>query len=203
MKCIEAVAAIVEHRASAVIVSTMTAIKCLDQIDKNGLNVACVPLMGGASALGVGIALARPERKVFALDGDGSLLMQLPSLVGACEAAAPNFVHFVFNNGVWFENLANIPIPGAGRLDFVGLARSAGYRHTFRFTDIGSLRSGLKEVLSVTDPTFVELVIEPEATGLWKDGNTQPDLPDFHFTRLGDEIRDVRSRLLSTEKGPA
>ena len=58
MKCIEAVAAIVEHRASAVIVSTMTAIKCLDQIDKNGLNVACVPLMGGASALGVGIALA-------------------------------------------------------------------------------------------------------------------------------------------------
>lgn len=86
-------------------------------------------------------------------------------------------MHFVFNNGVWFENLANIPIPGAGRLDFVGLARSAGYRHTFRFTDIGSLRSGLKSLICLTDPTFVELVIEPEATGLWKDGNTQPDLP--------------------------
>lgn len=203
MRCIEAVAAIVERRSSAVIVSTMTAIKFLDQIDKDGLNVACVPLMGGASALGVGIALARPERKVLALDGDGSLLMQLPSLVGACEAAAPNFVHFVFNNGVWFENLANISIPGAGRVDFAGLARSAGYRRTFCFSDVGDLKSGLKEVLSGDEPTFVELVIEPDASGLWKDGNTQPDLPDVHFTRLGDEIRNVRSRLLSTKRVPA
>lgn len=196
MKCEEAVAAIVERRGSAVIVSTMTAIKWLDKFDKLGLNVACVPLMGGASALAVGIALARPERSVLALDGDGSLLMQLPSLVGACEAAAPNFIHIVFNNGVWFENLANIPIPGAGKVDFVGMARAAGYPRTFRFDDIAALAAGLDEVLAGTGPTFVELVIEPEAAGLWRDGNTQPDLPDFHFTRLGNEIRDVRTRLL-------
>ena len=57
MKSQEAVAAIVERRADAVIVSTMTAIKWLDQLDRDGLNVACVPLMGGAGALGVGIAV--------------------------------------------------------------------------------------------------------------------------------------------------
>jgi len=199
MKSEEAVAAIVQRRGSAVIVSTMTAIKWLDQMDKGGLNVACVPLMGGASALGVGIALARPERNVLALDGDGSLLMQLPSLIGACEAAPPNFVHFVFNNGVWFENLANIPVPGAGRVDFVGLARSAGYRRVFSFRDVTDLRSSLDEVLSSTGPAFVELVIEPERSGLWREGNTQPELPDFHFTRLGDEIRSLRSRLLTGE----
>lgn len=198
MKSQEAVAAIVQHRGNAVIVSTMTAIKWLDQLDKGGLNVACVPLMGGASALGVGIALARPERNVLALDGDGSLLMQLPSLVSACEVAPPNFVHLVFNNGVWFENLANIPVPGAGRIDFPGLARSAGYRRVFSFGEIADLQSGLGKALSGTGPTFVELLIEPDASGLWSDGNTQPDLPDFHFTRLGDEIRDVRSRLVST-----
>lgn len=203
MRCGEAVAAIVEHRGSAVIVSTMTAIKWLDKFDKAGLNVACVPLMGGASALAVGIALARPERNVLALDGDGSLLMQLPSLVGACEAAAPNFVHIVFNNGVWFENLANIPIPGAGRIDFVGMARAAGYRRVFRFDDIDALTASLDELLVGSGPTFVELVIEPEDTGLWRDGNEQPDLPDFHFTRLGDEIRDVRARLLQEQEVPA
>jgi len=196
MKCQEAVAAIASRRADAVIVSTMTAIKWLDQSDKEGLNVACVPLMGGASALGVGIAVPRPERNVLVLDGDGSLLMQLPSLVMAADVAPPNFVHFVFNNGVWFENLANIPIPGAGQVDFQMLARGAGFKRTFRFERIEDLQAALDEVLDGSAPAFVELLIRPEAQGLWKEGNEQPDLPEFHFTRLGDEIRRVRARLI-------
>jgi len=195
MKSQEAVAAIVGRRAEAVIVSTMTAIKWLDQLDRDGLNVACVPLMGGAGALGVGIAIARPERNVLVLDGDGSVLMQLPSLVMAAESAPPTFVHFVFNNGVWFENLANIPVPGAQGVDFQAIARGAGFKRVFRFESIEDLRENLGEVLDGSAAAFVELVIQPEAAGLWREGNEQPDLPDFHFTRLGDEIRRVRARL--------
>lgn len=195
MKSQEAVAEIVERRADAVIVSTMTAIKWLDQLDGDGLNVACVPLMGGAGALGVGIAVARPERNVLVLDGDGSVLMQLPSLVMAAETAPPTFVHFVFNNGVWFENLANIPVPGAQGVDFQLLARGAGFKRVFRFERIEQLQANLGEVLNRSGAAFVEVVIQPEAAGLWREGNEQPDLPDFHFTRLGDEIRRVRARL--------
>ena len=200
MKSREAVVSIVDHRADAVVVSTMTAIKWLDQHDREGLNVACVPLMGGAGALGVGLAVARPERNVLVLDGDGSLLMQLPSLVMAADVAAPNFVHFVFNNGVWFENLANIPTPGCGNVDFQALARGAGFKRVFRFEHIEDLDRSLDQILDGAAATFVELVIEPEADGLWKEGNEQPDLHDFHFTRLGNEIKQVREKLLEIDK---
>ena len=137
------------------------------------------------------------------LDGDGSLLMQLPSLVTIASSGAANLVHIVFNNGVWFENLANIPVPGAQVVDFAATAKAVGFKHALRVGDKDGLVNALTTAISKGGPALIELVIEPEATGLWKDGNTQPDLPDFHFTRLGDEIRDVRSRLLSTEKGPA
>lgn len=195
MKSQQAVEAIVDRRGDAVIVSTMTAIKWLDQRDRDGLNVACVPLMGGASALGVGIALARPERMVLVLDGDGSVLMQLPSLVMAADTAPRNFIHFVFNNGVWFENLANLPIPGAGKIDFTTLARGAGFRKVHRFERVEDLRAALEHLMGSDGPTFVELEIQPESQGLWKEGNEQPDLADVHFTRLGDEVRHVRNAL--------
>ncbi|BDT75830.1 MULTISPECIES: thiamine pyrophosphate-dependent enzyme [unclassified Polynucleobacter] len=196
MKSQQAVEAIVQKRSSAVIVSTMTAIKWLDTYDKDGLNVACVPLMGGASALGVGIAIARPERNVIALDGDGSLLMQLPSLVMAADVAPRNFIHVVFNNGVWFENLANLPIPGATNVDFPTLAKGAGYKRVYSLATVEQLQNSLDEILNGSGPVFVELIIEPESQGVWKKGNEQPDLPEFHFTRLGDEVRQVRARLL-------
>ena len=127
MKSEEAVQAIVANRGHAVLVPTMTAIKWVDKYDAQGLNVSCVPLMGGASALGLGIALAQPKRPVIVLDGDGSLLMQLPSLVTIASSGAANLVHIVFNNGVWFENLANIPVPGAQVVDFAATAKAVGF----------------------------------------------------------------------------
>lgn len=196
MKSQNAVESIAAKRSNAVIVSTMTAIKWLDGCDKDGLNVACVPLMGGASALGVGIAIARPERNVLVLDGDGSLLMQLPSLVMAADVAPPNFVHFVFNNGVWFENLANLPIPGGSKVDFQMLAKGAGYERIYRIGKIEDLDASLDEILNGSGPVFVELLIEPDSQGIWRKGNEQPDLPEFHFTRLGNEVRQVRAKLM-------
>lgn len=202
MRSEEAVATIAARRADAVIVSTMTAIRWLDQCDKQGLNVSCAPLMGGASALGVGISLARPERHVLVLDGDGSLMMQLPSLVTAADSAPSNYVHFVFNNGVWFENLANIALPGSNKVDFQLLARRAGYRRVYRFETVAELQVGLGDVLDGSAPAFVELVIQPDGRDLWKAGNEQPDLPDFHFTRLGDEVRRVRRALRDPVTAP-
>src|SRR3954454_21094322 len=90
-------------------------------------NMGC---MGTASALGLGLALARPDRRVMVLDGDGSLLMQLGSLGTIAGAAPPNYYHFVFDNGL-YETTGNQPLPA--RVDFCGLARSAGYRDAGSF----------------------------------------------------------------------
>ena len=196
MKCAEAVEAIIKHRGRAIVVSTMSAIKHVDRLDPEGLNIACVPLMGGASALGLGLALAQPDRPVLVLDGDGSLVMQLGSLVSTAELRPPNFVHFVFNNGVWFENLANIPIPSAGKIDFMALARSTGNAAVSRFRDAAELDRAMPELTQPSGPRFVELMIEPEGASLWSRANPQPDLKDFHFTRMGDEARRMRERLM-------
>lgn len=195
MKCQEAVETIVQHRGRAIIVSTMSSIKHVDKLSPGGLNLACLPLMGGASTLGVGIALARPDRPVLVLDGDGCLLMQLGSLVTTIELNPKNFVHFVFNNGVWFENQANLSVPAAESLDFVALARGAGYRVAERYSERAELSAAMPRLTAGDGPSFVELVIEPEAGALWSGKNLQPDLQDFHFQRMGAEARKLREAL--------
>lgn len=195
MRCNEAVETILRHRGDGIVVSTMSAIKHVDRLDPQGLNIACVPLMGGASAMGLGIAIAQPRRKVLVLDGDGSLVMQLGSLVTTAEVRPSNFVHFVFNNGVWFENLANIAIPAAGKIDFIGLSRAAGTSAVVRIETVAELDSTLPRLLAQDGPHFVELVIEPEGSALWSGSNLQPDLKDLHFTRMGDEVKRLREAL--------
>lgn len=195
MKCNEAVETILKHRGRAIVVSTMSAIKHVDRLDPDGLNIACVPLMGGASALGLGLAVAQPDRPVLVLDGDGSLLMQLGSLVSTAEIRPPNFAHFVCNNGVWFENLANIPIPCGEKLDFTGLAKAAGNPSVSRYATAAELDAAMPELVVSTGPRFVELIIEPEDVALWSSSNLQAELKDFHFARMGDEARRLRERL--------
>ena len=94
------------------------------------------------------------------LDGDGSLLMNLGSLVSVAEAAPPNYVHFLCNNGT-YESNGGHPIPGAGRLRFDNLAREAGYASVFAFDNLPDFESSLGAVLEETGPVFVNLEVEP------------------------------------------
>lgn len=197
MKCSEATEAILSMRGAAVVVSTMSAIKHVDRLSPDGLNIACVPLMGGASALGLGLAIARPERTVVVLDGDGSVLMQLGSLVTTSELKPKNFVHFVFNNGVWFENLANLPVPAGDRLDYAGLARAAGIASSKRIVSVSELLETIPQLLATDGPHFVELKIVPDQGGVWNEENLQPDLHDVHFTRMASEAKRLRTELAS------
>src|SRR5215813_3669010 len=77
-------------RGDAVCVPTMTTAPAWRTLAPNDLSVTCVGFMGGASSLGLGLALARPDRRVIVLDGDGSLLMQLGSLATIAGAAPRN-----------------------------------------------------------------------------------------------------------------
>src|SRR3970040_512204 len=84
----------------------------------------CVPTMTTSPAWRT---LAPHARRVLVLDGDGSLLMQLGSLATIAGARPRNFVHFVFKNGVYHTS-GSQEIPGGLTVDFVTMARGAGYR---------------------------------------------------------------------------
>ncbi len=117
--------------------------------------------MGKASSLGLGLALAQPDKKVFVLDGDGSLLMNLGALVTMANKAPTNLLHFLFNNGVYAVT-GGQPIPGAEQTDWDGMAKAAGYASVFSFDNLEDLTTGMDEVLAAQGPVFVLLQVEPQ-----------------------------------------
>ncbi len=123
------------------------------------LNYLSVGAMGLASSHGLGLALGRPDRRVVVLDGDGSLLMNLGSLVTIAEAAPKNLVHCVFHNRCYAVNGGH-PVPGAGKADFAGLAEAAGYRKVYRCAEIARLPEAFSGALKKDGPVFVDLQVE-------------------------------------------
>jgi sulfopyruvate decarboxylase subunit beta len=122
------------------------------------LNYLAHGAMGLASSHALGLALGRPDKRVIVLDGDGSLLMNLGTLVTAAEVAPRNFFHFVCENGTYEANGGH-PIPGLGRVDFAGLARSAGYARVHEFSDLKLFEQQIGAVLDQDGPVFVDLKV--------------------------------------------
>jgi sulfopyruvate decarboxylase subunit beta len=122
------------------------------------LNCLSHGAMGLASSHALGLALGRPDKRVIVLDGDGSLLMNLGSLVSIGAAAPPNLFHFVCENGTYEANGGH-PIPGRDRVDFAGFARSAGYRSVHQFTELKVFEQRVGALLAETGPVFADLKI--------------------------------------------
>src|ERR687884_2040414 len=147
----DAIAALVGERGDAITITTEQAIGAWRAAVAEPANhipdhLDIVGCMGSASTIGLGIALARPERKVIVVDGDGSLLMQLGSLVTIAGAAPADLYHFVFENGV-YETSGSQPLPAEGRFDLAEMARAAGYAQASKFEDATAFTSALPELL--------------------------------------------------------
>ncbi|ADP16290.1 thiamine pyrophosphate-binding protein [Achromobacter sp. SD115] len=195
MTTLEACRAIHAARGDAVVVSTMSAMKAMDEVAPGApLALSSVPLMGGAAGLALGIALAQPARAVLVLDGDASLLMELGVLATVAGAAPRRYIHFVFANGVQFNGNANLGMPGGGRVDFAAAAMAAGYAAAFHIGDARELATSLPDIMAAASPVLVELAITPCPPVLGKD-NPFPEQPDKRFQRMGDEAARLREQL--------
>ena len=142
--------------------------------------------MGSASTIALGIALAQPQRKVIIIDGDGSLLMQLGSLVTIAGAAPANLYHFVFENGV-YETSGSQPLPGEGRFDLTEMARAAGYAHAVQFDDAAVFSGALSQLLQCSGPVFISVRTEPEDGFLVRSSAG---------TKLDQQMHALRKRLV-------
>jgi sulfopyruvate decarboxylase subunit beta len=122
------------------------------------LNYLSHGAMGLASSHALGLALGRPDRRVIVLDGDGSLLMNLGTLVTIAAAAPKNLFHFVCENGTYEANGGH-PIPGRDRVEFTGLARAAGYRNVHEFSELKIFEQRIGSALEEEGPIFIVLKI--------------------------------------------
>lgn len=160
MKRDECLKVLARHRKGEVVVAVYKAAHDWIHISPSDLNYTFVGAMGQGSSHALGLALGRPDKRVVVLDGDGSLLMNLGSLVTIAAAAPKNLVHCVCENGT-YETNGGVPIPGAGRLSFAALARAAGYPKTYEFSNLEEWDRELDRILKEEGPIFVDLKVEP------------------------------------------
>jgi thiamine pyrophosphate-dependent acetolactate synthase large subunit-like protein len=153
----EFLAAMAARRTDEIVVYTMSTCIEWPQLSDSPLNFYVGGAMGYASSVALGIALARPDRRVWVFDGDGSLLMNLGSTATLPAVGASNLVHFVMRNGV-YQLTARVPTPDRGVVHFEHVARGAGHRRTARVADLTELGAALDGDAS---PTFVEVLVRP------------------------------------------
>ena len=152
-------------RTDEVVVTTMGVVRPWSRFSDSPLDFASADsAMGHVADLALGIALAQPRRRVICLNGDGSLLMTLGSLATVVEAGAPNLILFTVENRT-FEITGNQAIAGAGRVDFAGLARAAGFARTYAFDDPVRYARSLPGILGEPGPVFVNARVEPGSEG--------------------------------------
>ena len=160
MKRDECLKVLARHRSGEIVVAVYKAAQEWIHISPSELNYTFTGAMGQGSSHALGLALGRPDKRVIVLDGDGSLLMNLGSLVTIAHAAPKNLIHCVCENGTYETNGA-VPIPRAGRVSFAGFARAAGYPRTYEFDGLQEWDRALPRILKEEGPILVDLKLEP------------------------------------------
>jgi len=139
-------------------------------------NFYMIGSMGLASAIGLGLSLARPDKPAIVFDGDGNLLMNFGILAMVGGLRPRNLVHVVFDNEV-YGSTGNQASPSRGvRLDRV--AAAAGYRSSVAVTEAGDVEHAVKQALAGDGPHFVLAKVTAE----------EAEVPRIPFSPA--EIRD-------------
>lgn len=114
--------------------------------------------MGHASQIALGIAMAKPDRKVWCFDGDGAAIMHMGSMAIVANKAPRNFVHVVFNNGA-HDSVGGQPTVGL-KIDFPAIAKAVGYKNTCSVDSKEALAEALKAVVTMEGPSLLEIKVK-------------------------------------------
>ena len=155
----EALEILAQHRGQRIVIPTMASIAIWPLLSDTPLDFAYMPsAMGQGPTLGLGLALAQPERGVIVLNGDGSMLMNLGSLVTLANHPANIYV-VVMDNGI-YEVTGGQPTAGTGHTDFAAMAQAAGIKRVYRFATREEWLASAAEALSGAGPVVIVLNIE-------------------------------------------
>ena len=117
--------------------------------------------MGLAVPIALGVALAQPQRRVFALEGDGSLLMQLGCLATVAMLKPRNLTILVMDNGS-YQITGGQPTPAAGGADYVAIARACGLADAVWAKDETDFERLVEESLAGEGPRLIGLKLDDQ-----------------------------------------
>ena len=141
----------------------------LQSIADRPLNCYTYGAMGQCSSIALGIALARPDVRVIALDGDGSLLMNLGALCTLATEAPKNYALVVWDNEV-HQTTGGQPTATAARSSLAAVARGAGVEKALEVRTEDELRRAYDRMLGEDGPFVVCVKVEKgRAEGRFRD----------------------------------
>lgn len=123
--------------------------------------------LGSGSALGLGLALAMPHRRIAVLDGDGAVIMNVNGLITVGRIQPKNLIHIVFDNKI-YESSGCIPTASAYNLDIAEFGRAAGIKSVKKVGDLESFKAAVKNAFNTDGPHFIVATVEPSG----EDANT-------------------------------
>jgi sulfopyruvate decarboxylase subunit beta len=160
LDALNAVYPLLEHRAVVTIMGAVAAE--LQSIGHRPNFFYLQHAMGLASSMGLGIALAQPDRQVVVFDGDGSVLMNLGGLTTLARYRPRNLVHVVFDN----ESLLSVggfPTATSTGSDLAAIAAASGIPRTSTVRTLEDFTSSFNDALAAGDLTTI--VAKVDATG--------------------------------------
>ncbi len=126
-----------------------------EKCQSHKLDFLTVGSMGHSSSIALGIALKKPDRKIWIIDGDGAALMHMGSMAVLGSNAPKNIVHIVINNGA-HETVGGMPTV-APQIDLVKIAEGCGYKYASVADSKDSLELELNTAKRKNELCFIEV----------------------------------------------
>jgi thiamine pyrophosphate-dependent acetolactate synthase large subunit-like protein len=162
MPLVDALQVLADLRTDEVVITSMGTTREWPKLSRHPLDFHYLPsAMGGAPPLGLGLALAKPEKHVIVFSGDGSLLMNLGSLVTIAASGADNLTVVLIDNGVYEVTGGQQTAAAAINVDYVGLAIASGIPTAVAFNDLTLWSRDAVAVLNAPGPRLISLRTEP------------------------------------------
>ena len=116
--------------------------------------------LGSGSSVGLGMALAMPNRKVAVLDGDGAVIMNVNGLVTVGRVRPKNLIHIVFDNKI-YESSGCIPTASAYNLDIAEFGKAAGIQKVYKVDKLEDFKKAVREAFASDGPHFIVATVRP------------------------------------------
>jgi thiamine pyrophosphate-dependent acetolactate synthase large subunit-like protein len=117
--------------------------------------------MGAASMVGLGLAIARPDRRVLVVTGDGEMLMGLGSLATIGVQHPPNLAIAVFDNGRYGETGMQASHTDS-TVELTGVARACGIEESFDIVDEAALLEFVDRIHNAATTLFARIAIRAD-----------------------------------------
>ncbi len=112
--------------------------------------------MGHSSSIALGVAINKPDERIWCIDGDGAVLMHMGSMAIVGNFKPNNLVHIVINNGA-HESVGGMPTV-ASDLNLVNIAESCGYSYAVSVDNFEDLDNELEKVKNMNELCFIEIL---------------------------------------------